>query len=76
MTVVGVPVVYSCRLSGAKAGETLLNQPALEELNVHCKNLIKIFETELEIKNEGTILAYKVLINDSAFNLNPPEWEL
>ena len=32
LTVVGTPVVYSCRLGGAKAGHTLLNQPAYEEV--------------------------------------------
>ena len=32
LTVVGIPVVYACRMSSALAGDTLLNQPALEEL--------------------------------------------
>jgi len=59
LTVVGIPVVYACRMSGAKAGETLLNQPAKEELLAHCTTNLKISETEIQIKNEGTALAYK-----------------
>ncbi|AZA64549.1 adenylate/guanylate cyclase domain-containing protein [Chryseobacterium carnipullorum] len=59
LTVVGIPVVYACRMSGANAGETLLNQPAKEELLTHCTKNLKISETEIQIKNEGTALAYK-----------------
>ena len=31
-TVIGPPVVYACRFSNAKAGETLLNQSAYEDI--------------------------------------------
>ena len=58
LTVVGIPVVYACRMSGANAGETLLNQPAKEELLKHCQTNLKIYETDIQIKNEGTALAY------------------
>ncbi|MGG1921929.1 adenylate/guanylate cyclase domain-containing protein [Chryseobacterium sp. NRRL B-14798] len=70
LTVVGIPVVYACRMSGAKAGDTLLNQPAKEELLTHCTTNLKISETEIQIKNEGTALAYKaefiseIILND------------
>lgn len=60
LTVVGIPVVYACRMSGAKAGETLLNQPAKEELEEQYKNNLKVIESEIDIKNEGKALAYKV----------------
>lgn len=60
LTVVGIPVVYACRMSGAKAGETLLNQPAKEELVSQYKHNLKISEAEIDIKNEGKALAYKV----------------
>lgn len=60
LTVVGIPVVYACRMSGAKAGETLLNQPAKEELEKQYKNNLKVIESEIDIKNEGRALAYKV----------------
>jgi adenylate cyclase len=73
LTVVGIPVVYACRMGGAKAGQTLLNQPALEELEeVFAGRFIKI-ETEINIKNEGTALAYEVLLNDT-MNLQLPDW--
>ena len=60
LTVVGIPVVYACRMSGAKAGETLLNQPAKEELVYQYKHHLKIIESEIDINNEGKALAYKV----------------
>ena len=31
-TIVGVPVVYACRMAGGSAGTTLVNQPAYEKL--------------------------------------------
>jgi hypothetical protein len=74
LTVVGIPVVYTCRMGGAKAGDTLLNQPAVEEINRLCSNYIKTTETELLIKNEGTAIAYKVEINKVSYNIPDPEW--
>lgn len=60
LTVVGIPVVYACRMSSAKAGDTLLNQPAKEELIRQYQHNLKIVESEINIKNEGLTLAYKV----------------
>jgi class 3 adenylate cyclase len=74
LTVVGVPVVYACRFSGAKAGDTLLNQSAREEVVRHCKTSVIMEETEIHIKNEGTALAYKVVLDDLNVSLNPPDW--
>lgn len=74
LTVVGIPVVYACRMSGAKAGDTLLNQPAKEEIVRLCEDYIKVSETELEIKNEGTALAYKVEAHPKTFDIPPPNW--
>lgn len=76
LTVVGIPVVYACRMSGAKAGETILNQPAMEEVERLIPTQVKFSETEIIIKNEGTALAYKVDINPSAYNLSTPEWTI
>lgn len=76
LTVVGIPVVYACRMSGAKAGNTILNQPAKEEILRVCKQHLKIIETEIDIKNEGTALAYKVEINETAYELPNPEWAI
>ena len=68
LTVVGIPVVYACRMSSAKAGETLLNQPAKEEIVRLCDNYIKVSETEIEIKNEG------VEIHKGTFDIKVPDW--
>lgn len=76
LTIVGIPVVYACRMSGAKAGNTILNQPAKEEILRVCKQHVKIIETEIDIKNEGTALAYKVEINETAYELPNPEWTI
>jgi len=74
LTVVGIPVVYACRMGGAKAGQTLLNQPAKEEIARLCENYIKITETELIIKNEGPALAYLVEVHKSSYKLPKPKW--
>lgn len=74
LTVVGIPVVYACRMSGAKAGETLLNQPAKEEICKLSENYIKAIETEINIKNEGIALAYLIEIHNSTFEIPKPEW--
>lgn len=74
LTVVGIPVVYACRMSSAKAGDTLLNQPALEELERQSLNEVKIIESEIQIKNEGTALAFKVEILRELKDLKKPLW--
>jgi class 3 adenylate cyclase len=75
LTVVGIPVVYACRFSGANAGETIINQPAKEEIVRLCSDYVTIQETEIRIKNEGIALAYKILLNDAAFKIEPPDWD-
>ena len=78
LTVVGIPVVYACRMSSAKAGDTVLNIPAYEELgNVYGEENINYDEVLIEIKNEGTALAYKVESknNNGLFNkISNPHW--
>jgi len=75
LTVVGIPVVYACRMSGARAGTTILNQPAKEEIERLSKTQTKFIETEINIKNEGTALAYEVELNKNVFEtLMPPNW--
>jgi class 3 adenylate cyclase len=74
LTVVGIPVVYACRLSGAPPDLTLVNQPAYEEIRdrfgAHCF----ISETALEIKHEGKMLAYEIRQNDQQFDPALPDW--
>jgi class 3 adenylate cyclase len=75
LTVVGIPVVYACRMSGAQAGTTILNQPAKEEVERLSKVQTKFVETEINIKNEGVALAYMVELNKNVFeSLVLPNW--
>lgn len=74
LTVVGIPVVYACRMSGAKAGDTLLNQPAKEELTNICQDNLKIVESEIMIKNEGIALAYKAEFTKKIEIPKRPKW--
>jgi class 3 adenylate cyclase len=76
LTVVGIPVVYSCRMSGADAGTTILNQPAMEFADQTYKNHTTITETEINLKNEGVALAYRVDINAKAVAAEKPNWSL
>ncbi len=74
LTVVGIPVVYACRMSSAKAGQTLLNQPAKEEICRIGNDSIKVLETEIFIKNEGTALAYEIELTESLRKIKNPDW--
>lgn len=75
LTVVGIPVVYACRMSGAKAGDTILNQPAKEEIERLCDTQIKITDATILIKNEGTAEVYKVDVNPSVYKVMvAPSW--
>lgn len=76
LTVVGHPVVYACRFSGAKAGETLLNIEAFESLEKQNSKLIKdVQESEILIKHEGTALAYRPIVDLTAnYKLSSPQW--
>lgn len=59
-TVVGKPVVYACRLSGAPAGHTYLTPVA--EQNLRTMNCETFFakKTEIDIKHEGLAVVYDV----------------
>ena len=75
LTVVGIPVVYACRFSGAKAGETLLNGSAFQEVNNLIPDKISVKVSQIEIKHEGVAEAYQVVVNPVAYNhITPPEW--
>lgn len=64
LTVVGPPVVYACRMGGAPAGKTYLNQSAYEELLDTFSRYCHIKETEIDFKHEGRTVAYSVWLND------------
>jgi class 3 adenylate cyclase len=74
LTVVGEPVVYACRLSGAPAGVTYINQPAYEILSERFRDYCSISETTTEIKHEGKILVYEARKNNTAYAAAAPEW--
>jgi len=78
LTVVGKPVVYACRFSGAKAGDTLLNLEVFDHLNSNFKELVHDHEeTEIFIKHEGEALAFKVILGSNLkfFKENHP-WDI
>jgi class 3 adenylate cyclase len=74
LTVVGSPVVYACRLGGAKPGQTLLNQPAYEQVFDNYSGHCHFEETELDFKHEGRMLAYRVRRNEKTSDLTEPNW--
>ncbi|MCA9037630.1 MAG: adenylate/guanylate cyclase domain-containing protein [Planctomycetaceae bacterium] len=74
LTVVGAPVVYACRLGGAQAGQTLVNQPAYEELLSRSSEYIDFKESSILVKHEGAMLAYEVRRNEKAIRIVDPEW--
>ena len=74
LVIVGTPVVYACRMSSAKSGTTLLNQPAFEQLLEKYSSCLDFIETDLEIKNEGVTLAYRVQMNQKKYTCSAPEW--
>lgn len=74
ITVVGAPVVYACRLSGAEYGHTLLNQPGYEKVSEKYSAHCFFSESELQIKHEGMILAYDVKLNGKGFEPAKPAW--
>ncbi len=74
LTVVGIPVVYACRMGGAPAGKTLLNQPGYEKISRLYGEYCAFCKTQLEIKNEGSILGYDLKLNEVPYFPSPPRW--
>jgi class 3 adenylate cyclase len=77
LTIVGEPVVYACRMSGAPAGMTYLNQQAYVEILGHKQSKsLCIKEAEINIKHERSLRAYSVVLNNlKADDLDKPQWE-
>jgi len=75
LTVVGIPVVYACRLSNAEAGMTIINQHAKEHLEKLYKDQIEIVESDINIKNEGIAIAYSIRLNEKALKVDKPDWD-
>jgi class 3 adenylate cyclase len=75
LTLVGTPVVYACRLSGANPGETLLNQPAYEIVFEKYRGFFNFSETLLRVKNEGDTVAYRIASNKAPYSPQKPDWD-
>lgn len=75
LTVVGSPVVYACRLSGAPAGHTYLNQPAYEIIADQHGGHFSITEAKLNIKHEGDIICYDAALTKNSYKAQPSAWE-
>jgi class 3 adenylate cyclase len=74
LTIVGSPVVYACRLGGAPAGLTLLNQPAYQIISERHGGCVLLEETSIDIKHEGVLVAYAATLSRSGFAPSPPAW--
>jgi class 3 adenylate cyclase len=75
LTIVGAPVVYACRLGGAPAGKTLLNQPAYEAISEQHGGRVLLSETSIEIKHEGVLVAYAATLSRSNYQPTQPAWK-
>lgn len=75
LMVVGRPVVYACRFSGAPAGTTLLNQMARDQIVKRYEKRFSLGPTAIDTKNEGRQLAYSVQWNGEVLqDLTPAAW--
>ena len=74
LTAVGTPVVYACRLGGAPANQTLLNQGAIDRIKELYVNQFKSTARTLEIKGELTIIGYDVELSFNEIKPKLPHW--
>jgi len=74
LTVVGDPVVYACRMGGAPARKTYLNQRAYEEIAKDFGSHCSLVESEIDLKHEGKSLCYEVSLNSREYEPELPEW--
>jgi hypothetical protein len=61
-------------MGGAPAGNTLLNQPAYEQVSTRHGQQFVFEETEIVLKHEGPTLAYKVKRTVEAYEAAVPSW--
>lgn len=76
VTLVGVPVVYACRMAGGPPGITLLNQAAYDEIRRHepLASVCTLTETDIEVKHEGRTLAYDARLTGGRYAPRQPSW--
>lgn len=73
-TIVGIPVVYACRLSAAPAYHTYLNQPAFECVEKKYPHFYSFDTHTISFKNQGSMVAYEVNLNYDAISPKEPDW--
>ena len=74
ITIVGTPVVYACRLGGAPATKTYLNQPARDEIFNKYSAYCTTTETHIDFKHEGAMLAYATELNEKRAVAAVSDW--
>lgn len=60
ITVIGNPVINACRLNGAPAYSTYVNNQAYLQIISNYNNIFKITELEYDYKHEGPIIIHKI----------------
>jgi len=75
LTIVGEPVVYACRLGGAPAGKTYVNQGAYNELFEKYSDCLDFKEVELDFKHDGAMLVYSVGCNPKKREVAREGWK-
>lgn len=60
ITVIGNPVINACRLNGAPAYNTYVNNQAYLQIISKYNNIFKITELEYDYKHEGPIIIHKI----------------
>jgi adenylate cyclase len=75
VTVVGVPVVYACRLSSTAGGTTVLNGNAFDYLMSRHSKLFKHQTVPLDLKHEGPATVFVVELMEEVFDrAKLPDW--
>lgn len=60
ITIIGNPVIDACRLNGAPAYNTYVNNQAYHQILNKYRNSFLLTEQDYEYKHEGTILVHKI----------------
>lgn len=60
ITVIGNPVINACRLNGAPAYNTYVNNQAYLQIISKYNNIFKISELDYDYKHEGAIIIHKI----------------
>lgn len=73
-TVIGTPVVYACRLSGAPCNTTYINQQVYEVIKNKYNDNFEISPCEIEFKGQGKMRVYKCVFSKELDPMPLPDW--